>query len=179
MGYIPRGLPPAKYIRECFYYDPLAGALTWRVRPLSHFPNRATNQRWNTRFAGKRAGYNRKDGYQAVGINNMPCLIHRVIWIWMTGGEAYNDVDHVNLNRSDNRWSNLRLADRSQNSVNSPKHVDNTTGYKGVSKYLNKFGARIWLNGKEVYLGTFDTPQEAHKAYCDAAKAPHGVFFHP
>lgn len=107
-------------------------------------------------------------------------LMHRVIMERSLGAslEKAIEVDHENNNGLDNRRDNLRTATRAQNSHNSKKPRHNTSGYKGVSLYKpnNKWRAYINLNRKRIYLGYFDTPLEAYKAYCKAAEQYHGEF---
>lgn len=87
-------------------------------------------------------------------------------------------VDHKNGDKLDNRRSNLRLATHSQNMQN--RHVSTlkkSTQYKGVSKSSRyRWTATIKVNGKQISLGNFDTPEEAHAAYCEAAAKYHGEF---
>jgi hypothetical protein len=101
----------------------------------------------------------------------------------MTGVSPKNYIDHINGNRSDNRFSNLREATHAQNRANS-KHT-NKIGLKGVGliKWIpegkRRWRAQITHNKKVIHLGCFHTKEEAHLAYCDAAKKLHGEFFHP
>lgn len=87
-------------------------------------------------------------------------------------------VDHINGDSSDNRLENLRLATNTQNARNRGKSKHNTSGYKGVfwHKATNKWTAQIGVDRKRIYLGIFDTPELAHRAYCEAAKVYHGEF---
>lgn len=87
-------------------------------------------------------------------------------------------IAHMNNNGLDNRRSNLRLATQVKNMQNRKLNQNSTSGYKGVSWYKNisKWGARITINKKTKFLGTFDTPEEAHKAYCEAATNLFGEF---
>ena len=89
-------------------------------------------------------------------------------------------IDHVNGDTLDNRKSNLRVCTRADNKRSRPKQSNNTLGYKGVFKTKNghlRFGARIG-NGrsKHQYLGSFNTIEEAARAYDQAAKEKHGEF---
>lgn len=85
-------------------------------------------------------------------------------------------VDHINGNRLDNRKSNLRACNQSENMNNGSMHKDSIVPFKGVSKKRNKFRARIFVRGVEYSLGSFDTPEEAHEAYCKKAKELCGEF---
>lgn len=109
--------------------------------------------------------------------------MHRVILARMLGRELVKGewVDHINGNGLDNRRENLRLSTIAQNAFNKGKHSNNTSGYKGVSwnKFAGRWVAQITIDGKNKYLGYFDTPEEAHAAYCAKAKELHGEFFNP
>lgn len=93
-------------------------------------------------------------------------------------------VDHINGDGLDNRRANLRAVTASQNCQNIGKRRTNTSGYKGVSRVANspKWRAQIrsadkshGCNGK-VYLGVFDTPEQAFAAYCEANRRLHGQY---
>lgn len=87
-------------------------------------------------------------------------------------------VDHINGNVLDNRKCNLRVCTVAENIRNSRMKKTNTTGYKGVTynKGRNKYIAQICVNRKQMNLGYFDTPEEAHAAYCKASEKYHGEF---
>jgi len=85
-------------------------------------------------------------------------------------------VDHINRNTLDNRKKNLRLCYQHQNKCNSGKRKTNTSGFKGVYKNRHRWRAQIQFCGKLHYLGTFDTREAAHAAYCEAALRLHGEF---
>jgi hypothetical protein len=144
--------------------------MTWKVNPGK-----------NLKLKGKKAGclqisiYNK---YIVVGINNIKYMIHKVIFLWMTGRFPAKEMDHINCDGTDNRWENLREATRLQNSRNKKIQKNNTTGFKGVVKIkkTGKFTAQIGVHKKIIYLGSFPTPQLASEAYNKAAKKYHKEF---
>lgn len=93
----------------------------------------------------------------------------------MTSSLPRNHVDHINGIRSDNRWCNLREATRQENMCNQKvPHINNKSGYLGV--YIdrtNKFVAQIAKNNKKLYLGRFNTAEEAHQVYLQAKRKHH------
>lgn len=107
-------------------------------------------------------------------------LLHRLILSRILDRPLLDteQVDHINLNGLDNRRCNLRLATNTENQRNKSKQVNNTSGYKGVywRKDSNKWVAQIKVDNEVRHLGRFDTPEEAHAAYCEAAKQLHGEF---
>lgn len=133
------------------------------------------------RSKGSIAGWACANGYLYVSVRNQKFLVHRVIWCMVNGKWPLCDLDHINGVRSDNRISNLRLASRSENLANR-KLSRSTSGYKGVSwhKRARKWAAYIGSrSGPEMgreHLGLFDSAEEAHKAYLDAAKRRFGEF---
>lgn len=87
-------------------------------------------------------------------------------------------VDHINHETLDNRRSQLRLCTQRQNSFNTRKHSNNTSGFKGVTqrKDSGKWGAYIRINGRKKTLGAYATPELAARAYAEAAATHHGEF---
>jgi len=88
-------------------------------------------------------------------------------------------VDHKNLNTLDNTRTNLRLATRSQNMFNRKKIKSETSSrFIGVcfNKRSKKWCAYINVEGKRIWLGTFDNEIDAALAYDAAAKKYHGEF---
>jgi hypothetical protein len=127
---------------------------------------------------GRKAGNKTSScGYSTVRVDKSLYLTHRVIFL-MFNGYLPEEVDHINMNTYDNRVENLRGANKSSNLANSKMHSHNTSGYKGVSfnKSANKWVAGIRKNGLRNHLGCFNTPEDAHKAYCDAADKLHGEY---
>lgn len=154
-------------LKSLLAYDPLTGQFTWRVR-----------QRQIGRFTeiGELAGFKETTGYWCIGLQRRQYKAHRLAWFYVHGKWPTEDVDHINGHRDDNRITNLRIGGRSGNPRNAKRKSNNTTGFKGVSPSGQKFMARINVDYKRLYLGTFETPEEAHEAYIVAAQKYFGEF---
>lgn len=85
-------------------------------------------------------------------------------------------VDHINHDTLDNRKSNLRLCNNSQNQRNSRLRMDNSSGYRGVKRHGSRWRADIACNNHRQLLGVFDSPEEAYNAYREVAARLHGDF---
>lgn len=116
-------------------------------------------------------------GYNQIWVDGRIYYWHRLVWFYMTGAWPREDIDHLNRDRSDNRWSNLREATRSQNLANRPMDKRNAYGLKGVSfhKESGLWRARSRKNGKEK-CAYFDCPAAAHFAYIVMADQEFGAF---
>lgn len=127
---------------------------------------------------GTRMGCHHKTlGYVFIGLKNKRYLAHRLAWFYVTGEWPQLQIDHINCERADNRWCNLRLATISQNRFNSKKRKDNTSGYKGVHLHAkNRWRARIKVNGKYHHIGLFDSPKLAFLARRKALSGFHGSY---
>ena len=157
--------PPfsAETLRELITYEPDTGLFRWRISR-----GRAG--------AGKIAGCADSAGYIRIYILGRKQAAHRLAWLYMTGEWPVIDVDHKDTVKSNNRWSNLRLATRSQNSENQrgPK-ANNRSGYLGVHfhKRSQKYVASITVRGKRRQLGEYRTGEEAYAVYLAAKRELH------
>lgn len=87
--------------------------------------------------------------------------------------------DHINRNRLDNRKSNLRVVAPTVNVRNISMQKNNTTGYRGVtvSRNRKKYVAQITVNYKNIYLGQFDTVEDAYRARLRAEEEYYGEVY--
>lgn len=85
-------------------------------------------------------------------------------------------VDHKDGNKLNNRRGNLRGTTHAGNMQNQKLRFDSTSGFKGVRKIYRKWSAQINHQGKSIYLGSADSPQEAARLYDNAAKRLFGEF---
>lgn len=149
-------------LKSTFMYDPEAGRFHW-LRP------------WGPARKGAEAGYPCRDGYRRIGFRGRDYAEHRLAWFYVHGEWPADQIDHINLVRTDNRISNLRQANRSQN--NSNVRVRSSSGFKGVQRdKCGRFKAGLTHRGKYIYLGMFSSAEEAHRAYYEAAQKLHGAF---
>jgi len=154
------------YLKEIIHYNPETGIFTWILaRPKIR--------------AGQIAGYKTHKNRIEIEIHGKAYQASRLAVFYMTGEWPRHQVDHINCIRHDNRWCNLREATQSQNQANRPARKGKKIPFKGVTikKHLPKpFVAQICKNGQHKHLGCYSTPEEAHKAYIDAANDLHGEF---
>ena len=92
---------------------------------------------------------------------------HRLAWLYMTGSWPTSHIDHINGDRRDNRFCNLREATPAENAQNKSLYSNNTSGYPGVhwDRKAQLWRAQIRVQGRRIHLGRFPTPDEAYRAY--------------
>jgi hypothetical protein len=149
-------------LHELLEFDFDTGRMFWKKRP-------GERSQWNGRYAGKEAFTATALGYRQGQINGQRLQAHRVIYA-AAYGEWPELIDHINQDRSDNRLSNLRSADKALNSFNSKVRSDSSTGIKGVSwsRRSNAWRAYITDAGKQVHLGFYATADDAAVARAKA-----------
>jgi hypothetical protein len=154
-----------EYLKSILDYNQETGIFTWKVKK-------------GIFKKGDIAGYLETKGYLGICINYVRYRLHRIAYFYKTGSWPKGQIDHINGIRSDNRFCNLRDVSQNQNMSNSKKHKDNLSGYKGVSwhKKDKKWRCRICFNGKHIFIGNFNTKEEAHESYKKAAVQFFGEF---
>jgi hypothetical protein len=129
--------------------------------------------KWYAQFDPKMQSYY---AVRAKNVNGkqVRCVMHREIAAPLQGFQ----VDHINHNTLDNRRANLRVCSRAENLRNKQKRKLGASGFKGVAwcPYKKRWRADIMVDGKNIYLGRYKTPQEAASAYDEGARKYHGEF---
>ena len=155
-----------EYLKSRLDYNPETGIYTWKYRN----GNTKEDKTFNARFAGKEAGSKNRKGYLMIKIDGNKHHAHKIAYLFMTGKLPENQIDHINGNRSDNRWENLRAATNEENQKNRKIGKSNTSGVMRVNwnKRQNKWCVRINVNKKRINLGVFENFNEAVKVRKEA-----------
>lgn len=127
---------------------------------------------------GDVAGNNHDKSYTTIYLNKKMYYAHELVWLFETGEMPVGIIDHINLNKKDNRFENLRLCNKSENGCNRGLNKNNTSGEKGVTwhKRARKWCAEVWKDGVKHYLGLFDSYDSAVFAVRAKRVELHGVF---
>lgn len=183
--------PSIDLVRQCLRYED--GKLYWLERSPSTFKDPSYAPRVNKRCSGKEAGcmseYTDKQGKLhrrwCIRIFDIKLYRYQIVWaLFNNEWIGKNSLDHIDRDSTDDRIENLRPASQKDQAGNCGKRSHNTTGYKGVIyiKSRGKYYAQMTISengkGKHIYVGSFNTPEEAHEAYCKRAKNYFGEFFH-
>lgn len=148
----------SEYLKWIMTYDPLTGDVV-RIRKQSWRGN------WYDCESVPKSitPY----GYLQMNVQGRPYAVHRLIWCYMTGDFPPFDIDHLDGDRLNNKWENLRAVDRETNLRNVGIKPNNSSGVNGVSfaKDRNKWHAYIGCgSGERISLGHFETLEEASVA---------------
>jgi len=147
--------------------DPDSGKFYWKPRNRNLFKSEIAFKQWNSKYAEKEALTSLNKGYLRSQIDNKHHYAHRVMWI-MNKREVPIFVDHKNGITIDNKLENLRNVTPLVNSKNRKIPKNNYSGYMGISKYKDRWRARIKVDGKDIHIGFFDDIDEAIKARKEA-----------
>lgn len=147
-------------------YDPLTGIFVWK-KMLSR---RA--------MPGKIAGSVRKGaGYVTIAVQKNLYYAHRLAWFYVNGVWPDGILDHIDRNPNNNAIANLRIVNNYQSSINKGVRRTSTVGLKGVWRTKGgRFCAYIGPATGRKRLGLFDTAEEAHAVYVEAARKMHGEY---
>ncbi len=138
-------------LKKIVSYDIDTGRFTW------------INSKKKT-LNGTLTGSLTEQGYRQIQLSKKTYKEHRLAFLYMTGSMPINQVDHINGNKTDNRWINLRDVTQSENQRNRKISSNNSTGAIGVYETKCGFKASIFFNKESIELGRFPTYEEAYAA---------------
>lgn len=162
----PRRPLARREVMRLVEYCPETGVFTWKPRAREDCPSFCAWRSWNAKHAGKPAFTMRNaQGYLVGRIMGHRLKAHTVAWLIVTGKNPPL-LDHIDGDRSNNRFANLREATRAENSRNAFMRKDNTSGYAGVHLHrkTGKWRAHIHANGQLIHLGLFEKIEAAAAA---------------
>lgn len=153
------------FLKSILFYQPESGLFFWKV---------GSPQRKEGGIAGKVSS----SGYINISIKNKMYRAHRLAWVYMTGEQPPASIDHINRDRSDNRWANLRKASVPENQWNIGKKSHNKSGVKGVhwSTRDKVWKAACRVNGVFHHVGSFRSLDAAAVAVQEFRAKHHGEF---
>jgi len=160
MGYLS---PPTDADIARLSYDAESGFIRWKG---DECPSRA----------GRMAGTIERNLYIRVMLSGKTYMAHRLAWYITYGKWPDSQIDHINGIRGDNRISNLREVNNSENQQNRRSPSENrSSGLLGASYHKNdrRWQAQIKIDGKNRRIGGFDTAEQAHEAYIEAKRSLH------
>jgi len=132
-------------LKETLHYSPDNGVFTWRI-------TKSRNVK-----AGRIAGHVNGKGYRVISLDGKLYRAARIAFLYMTGHWPIKHIDHINHNRSDDSWDNLREVSNQDNCKNRSLRSDNTSGAVGVCwcKRNKKWVSNIKTSNKRIHLGYF------------------------
>jgi hypothetical protein len=174
-------MPPSWVLEriENLSYKPGTGYLIWSIPPNPRLPidSRAGNV-WTNPRTGNQC---RRICFKHIRYGQKNIKEHHIAYYKMKGIWPSKELDHHNRDGTDNRWINLRLATPSQQTINSKRRKDNTSGQRGVhwDSKNRKWRAVIGINGERIFCGNFITKKAAVTAYRKAQLQYHDREFIP
>jgi hypothetical protein len=156
-------LPSEFEIRDALNYEYATGDFTWR------------KSRGSRAQAGDKAGSLAKNGNLDIRLDGVSYKAHRLAWKIFYGKDPADQIDHIDGDKTNNRFANLRVVDNTENQRNAKRPSNNTSGHIGVTwdKANSKWAAQIMVDGKTIRLGRFASKAEAIAAR-KAAEVLHG-----
>ena len=152
------------YLKEHLSYNPDSGTFIWLKSSSDKIKK------------GQIAGWNRTR-YRVICIKKKFFMAHRVAWLYMVGSWPALEIDHINGNTLDNRWSNLREVTISEQNRNLGLKKTNTSGICGVYwfKSTKSWRAKIDFDKKQIHLGFY---KNFFEACCARKSAERKYGFH-
>jgi len=141
-----------KLLRDVFTYFPETGKIIYKIKT-------------KRKRVGDSLGTLGTHGYIQVNLGGQVILLHRLLFLYQVG-ILPDQVDHINHNKLDNRWNNLRAVNNTINAKNCSLSKNSITRINGVNQIVStkKYRAYIMVNRKQIHLGVFETIEDAAKA---------------
>jgi hypothetical protein len=138
-------------------YDPDSGQFTWLVSR-------------GKAVAGSEAGTFTHEGYRQIRMDGTCYRAHRLAFLYMTGEFPPEAIDHIDGQRANNRWKNLRAVSIAENQRNQRRRKVSESGFNGVSwdSGRSRWRAAIEVGGRNKHLGRFEHKDDAILARMEA-----------
>lgn len=152
-------------VRESLRYSPIVGVFEWKKAGRK------------VRVGGLAGAVVKSSGYVRIVLDGKPYPAHRLAWLYMTGEWPAHEVDHIDGDRSNNAWNNLRMATANTNGWNKRVMKTNRSGIKGLTQHpeTGRWQARFEADGK-VWSAMFATKEEAEAEMRKKREEVHGEF---
>jgi hypothetical protein len=154
-------------LKSVLVYDEITGKFYW---------SKTQNSR---SIQGKEAGTLHRTGYIVIRYKGKAYSAHRLAWAFIKAHWPKRNIDHIDGDRKNNRFNNLREASHSENLYNLKLSSKNTSGMKGVhwSKANKKWKVQIKKEYKTYFGGYFFDVEEAKKSAKFLRRKLHGDFY--
>lgn len=153
----PKELPPIEWLREHLDYNPETGEVLLKKKwgPLPYTLGATLGE-------GKLC-----QGYKRIKLKGVTYGAHRIAYALYHGRDPYPyDIDHKDLNKTNNRITNLRKVTRKQNNCNTPQR-ESKTGHTGITYRIRR--KKAWMvTCNRTYIGSYATLDEALTARAEA-----------
>ena len=139
-----------KRLKELLDYNEDSGEFRWKARSS------------NVVKIGELAGTSHR-GYIKIGLDGETYKAHHLAYLYMTGKYPQSQIDHINHDKSDNSWRNLRTATQGENMKNQPLKATNKSGCHGVyfDSPTRKWRAQIINNKRKIHIGLYADLEDA------------------
>ena len=134
-------------MKEVLNYNEASGIFSWK-KSLS-----------NRTKVGEECRAINNNGYIVIRVDGNLYYAHRLAWLYMYSTFPSKYIDHIDHNRQNNAIENLR--DTEKNCKNKSLYSNNTSGYHGITYTNDKWKAVIGHNNTNIFLGYYNTKEEA------------------
>lgn len=132
-------------LKHYLHYNPETGSFTW-LNVNTNTPKSKLGTKAGRLLGSVRATNDNR--YLVVNLDHKMYRLHNLAFLYMTGLFPKETVDHINLDKLDNSWSNLREATVKENSYNRKVQADSSTGIKGLYARKDAWQVRVMLEAK-------------------------------